>query len=218
MANIVCHKIDSSPDGLAYVASDKEVWVTTPRDKSIRVLDGKTLDEKAKFTLDGSPEGFAVDAKLHRFYTNLEDKDLTLAIDVASRKTVATWKSSGGEKGPRGSESTRTPVSSSSCTVKVEVRRRGARREVLRRSIRVKAWTIDYAPATHRPHVGRQGWPTHGRDRRRERQVVDRARVPTHVGARNPAVTDKGVVFQLTQTWRPHWTGRRDAYELAASR
>src|SRR5262249_59250028 len=59
-------------------------------------------EEKTKFTLDGGPEGFAVDAKLHRFYTNLEDKDLTLAIDVASRKTVATWKSSCGEEGPRG--------------------------------------------------------------------------------------------------------------------
>src|SRR5215471_20208741 len=47
LAKGACHKIDSMPDGLAYVASRREVWVTTPRDKSIRVLDGKTLDEKA---------------------------------------------------------------------------------------------------------------------------------------------------------------------------
>src|SRR5215813_8796407 len=35
-----CGKLDSMPDGLAYVASTNEVWVTTPRDKTIRVLDG----------------------------------------------------------------------------------------------------------------------------------------------------------------------------------
>ena len=50
------------PDGLAYVAERSEVWVTTPRDKSIRILDAKTLAEKAKLTFDGNPEGFAVDA------------------------------------------------------------------------------------------------------------------------------------------------------------
>src|SRR5215831_1926097 len=48
LARGACHKIDSMPDGLAYVASRGEVWVTTPRDKSIRVLDAKTLEEKAR--------------------------------------------------------------------------------------------------------------------------------------------------------------------------
>src|SRR5262249_40637599 len=102
LAKGACHKVDSMPDGLAYVASQKEVWVTTPRDKSIRVLDAKTLDEKAKLSFEGLPEGFAVDGKRGRFYTNMEDKDLTLAIDVSTRKTVATWKSGCGEDGPRG--------------------------------------------------------------------------------------------------------------------
>src|ERR1700674_5389018 len=32
-------KLDSMPDGLAYVASTNEVWATTPRDKTIRILD-----------------------------------------------------------------------------------------------------------------------------------------------------------------------------------
>src|SRR5215472_1779334 len=50
LASGACHKLDSMPDGLAYVASQNEVWVTTPRDKSIRILDGKTLEEKTKFT------------------------------------------------------------------------------------------------------------------------------------------------------------------------
>src|SRR5260221_6380908 len=34
-----CVKLASMPDGLAWVASAKEVWATTPRDKSIVVLD-----------------------------------------------------------------------------------------------------------------------------------------------------------------------------------
>src|SRR5262249_43680426 len=76
-----CHHLDSMADGLAFVPGSSEVWVTTPRDKSIRILDAATLDEKAKVTFDGQPEGFAVDPKRNRFYTNLEDKDVTLAID-----------------------------------------------------------------------------------------------------------------------------------------
>ena len=97
-----CAKLDSMPDGISYVAKTKEVWVTTPRDKSIRVLDATTLAQKAKLAFDGEPEGFAPDNTRGRFYTNLEDKDVTLAIDLASHKTVATWKSSCGEQGPHG--------------------------------------------------------------------------------------------------------------------
>ena len=102
LAKGACRKLDSMPDGLVYVGPTKEVWVTTPRDKSIRVLDAGTLAEKAKLSFDGNPEGFAVDAPHGRFYTNLEDKDRTLAIDLASRKTVATWKPECGEDGPHG--------------------------------------------------------------------------------------------------------------------
>src|SRR5262249_55046479 len=93
-----CGKLDAMPDGISYVSSTNEVWVTTPRDKSIRILDGKTLAQKARLPFDGEPEGFAPDAKRGRFYTNLEDKDLTLAIDLASHQTVATWKPACGEE------------------------------------------------------------------------------------------------------------------------
>ena len=198
LGHIACHKIDSSPDGLAYVASDKEVWVTTPRDKSIRVLDSKTLEEKAKLTFEGSPEGFAVDGKLHRFYTNLEDKDLTLAIDVASRKTVATWKPSCGEEGPRGlridSNAGQLFVA---CTAKVEVLDAAHGGEVLS-SVDTGDGVddIDYAPATHRLYVGaaKAGQLTVATVDAKGKMAVE-AKVPTHVGARNPAVTDKGVVY-----------------------
>ncbi len=95
-------KLDAMPDGLAYVASTNEVWVTTPRDKTIRILDAATLAQKEKLTFDGNPEGFAVDLTRGRFYTNMEDKDLTLAIDLKSHKTIATWKPACGEDGPNG--------------------------------------------------------------------------------------------------------------------
>jgi hypothetical protein len=37
-----CGHIDSTPDGVVYVAPTKEVWVTAPRDNSVRILDSKT--------------------------------------------------------------------------------------------------------------------------------------------------------------------------------
>src|SRR5262249_58696437 len=97
-----CAVLDSMPDGLAYVGPTREVWVTTPRDMSIRILDAATLKEKATLTFEGNPEGFAVDGKRHRFYTNLEDKDRTLAIDLTSHKTLETWNPACGEEGPHG--------------------------------------------------------------------------------------------------------------------
>jgi DNA-binding beta-propeller fold protein YncE len=100
-----CVTLPSSPDGLAYVAMSKEVWVTTPRDQSVVVLDVKDtaaprLAQSLK--LDGKPEGYAVDADRGLFYTNLEDKDRTLAVDVRTRHVVASWKPGCGEHGPRG--------------------------------------------------------------------------------------------------------------------
>ena len=55
-----------------------------------------------KIDLDGQPEGFAVDAGRALFFTNLEDKDRTLAIDARSRKVLFNWKTGCGEAGPRG--------------------------------------------------------------------------------------------------------------------
>lgn len=100
-----CVTIPSSPDGLAYVARSHEVWVTAPRDKSIFILDvsaPSTPKLAGSFTLAGEPEGFAVDEARGLFYTNLEDEDRTLRIDVKTRKVTATWMPACGEDGPRG--------------------------------------------------------------------------------------------------------------------
>jgi DNA-binding beta-propeller fold protein YncE len=198
LAKGACHKLDSMPDGLAYVASQKEVWVTTPRDKSIRVLDARTLDEKAKLTFEGNPEGFAVDSKHGRFYTNLEDKDLTLAIDLATHKTAATWRPGCGEDGPHGlridADAGQLFVA---CSTRVEVLDAAHGGEVLS-SVDTGDGVddIDYAPATHLLYVGaaRAGQLTVARVDSHGKLEVE-AKVPTHAGARNPAVTDKGVVY-----------------------
>jgi DNA-binding beta-propeller fold protein YncE len=97
-----CAHLDSMPDGLAYVASSKEVWVTTPRATSIAVLDAATLALKDTIRFEGEPEGYAVDDARGVFYTNLEDKDLTLTIDIQTRKVTRTWLPRCGEDGPKG--------------------------------------------------------------------------------------------------------------------
>src|SRR5262249_55949671 len=72
-------------DGVVYVSSTHEVWVTAPRAKTMFVLDVAKPDAPkiaAHFTLEGEPEGYAVDNAHGAFYTNLEDKDRTLRIDL----------------------------------------------------------------------------------------------------------------------------------------
>jgi len=105
LAHRGCITLSSSPDGLAYVATTKEVWVTTPKDLSVAVLDVKSTGAPrlaGTIKLEGKPEGYAVDTQRGIFYTNLENKDRTVAMDVHTRQVVATWKPDCGEAGPRG--------------------------------------------------------------------------------------------------------------------
>jgi DNA-binding beta-propeller fold protein YncE len=99
-----CHHLPSMPDGLAYVAATHEVWVTTPGDRSITVVDvsGQTPAPPVTIKVDGDPEGFAVDAARGLFFTNVEDKDRTLEIDTRTQKVVASWPAGCGAAGPRG--------------------------------------------------------------------------------------------------------------------
>lgn len=100
-----CVALASPPDGLQYVAATKEVWATTPKDKSITVLDASTpakLAVKTKIALEGEPEGYAVDQARGVFYTNLEDQDKTLVLDARTHRVTATWPARCGSEGPRG--------------------------------------------------------------------------------------------------------------------
>src|SRR5438445_3156363 len=151
-----CGHIDSTPDGVVYVAPTKEVWVTAPRDKSVRILDSQTLTQKEKLTFEGQPEGYAVDAKRGRLYMNYEDKDLTTAIDLKTHKTVAKWPSSCGEDGPHGrSVDQQTGFLFLACSTRAEVLDAGHNGEKLS-SIDTGDGVDDlsYSPTTHTLYVG----------------------------------------------------------------
>jgi hypothetical protein len=90
-----CVTLASPPDGVAYVAKTKEVWVTTPRDQSITILDVSSPSApktSGRIALEGDPEGYAVDDAAGFFFTNYEDKDRTLRISIPARKVTATWE------------------------------------------------------------------------------------------------------------------------------
>jgi hypothetical protein len=198
LARGACGHLDSRPDGVVYVAPTKEVWVTTPGDKSIRVLDSKTLDQKAKLAFEGNPEGYAVDAKRGRFYTNLEDKDRTLAIDLKTQKTVATWNPSCGKEGPHGlGLDAAAGHLFVACSTLAEVLDAGHDGSVLSKvDTGDGVDDIHYVPATHLLYVGagRAAKLTIARaDGNGHLTVI--AQVPTQAGARNGAVAKNGTVF-----------------------
>jgi DNA-binding beta-propeller fold protein YncE len=198
LARKTCGHIDSTPDGVVYVAPTKEVWVTAPRDKSVRILDSLTLSQKEKLTFEGQPEGYAVDTKRGRFYMNYEDKDLTTAIDLKTRKTVAKWQPSCGEDGPHGlSLDQNAGFLFVACSTQAEVLDAGHNGEKLS-SINTGDGVDDlhYSPVTHMLYVGA------AKDARLTVARVDAAgkltlvaQVPTHEGARNGVVTKDGTVY-----------------------
>jgi DNA-binding beta-propeller fold protein YncE len=193
-----CGKLDSMPDGIAYVEKTQEVWVTTPRDKSIRILDAATLVEKAHLTFEGEPEGFAPDSARGRFYTNLEDKDVTLAIDLATHETVATWKPNCGEEGPHGLRlAAADGVLLVACSTRVEsidVAHDGAVLGSLDTGDGVD--DIDYSESRRMVYVGAAKAATltiASLSTKGELAMV--ASVPTRDGARNGVVTNDGRVY-----------------------
>jgi len=99
-----CRWLPSMPDGLAYVAATHEVWVTTPRDRTLTIVDVSRPEPRKPdaIRIDGDPEGLAVDQTRGLFYTNLEDHDWTLVIDARTRKSVGNFRTGCGKTGPRG--------------------------------------------------------------------------------------------------------------------
>jgi DNA-binding beta-propeller fold protein YncE len=100
-----CASLAASSDGVAYVASTKEVWVTSPGDRMLTIVDVHDPahpKQTAQVAVPGQPEGYAVDDARALFFTNLEDKNQTLAVDVRTRKVVQTWSAHCGAGGPRG--------------------------------------------------------------------------------------------------------------------
>lgn len=198
LARVACQHLDSRPDGVAYVAPTKEVWVTTPSEQGIRILDATTLAQKTKLTLPGNPEGYAVDAKRGRFYTNLEDKDRTVAVDLKTHETVSTWNPACGGGGPHGLGLDEAAGHLFvGCDALAEVMNVGGDGAVLSKvETGDGVDDIHYAPATHLLYVGaaRAATLTIARaDASGKLTMV--AQVPTQNGARNGVVTNDGTVY-----------------------
>src|SRR3984893_17900040 len=198
LARVACQHLDSRPDGVAYVAPTKEVWVTTPGEQGIRILDATTLAQKTTLTFPGNPEGYAVDAKRARFYTNLEDKDPTVAIDLKTHETVATWNPGCGGGGPHGLG---LDVAAGhlfiGCDALAEVMNVGGDGAVLSKvDTGDGVDNLHYESATHLLYVGaaRAAKLTIARaDNAGKLTTV--AQVPTQDGARNGVVTKGATVY-----------------------
>lgn len=196
-----CLKLESMPDGVAYVGATKEVWVTTPRDRSLAILDASkagALTLKAKVPLEGSPEGYAVDEGRGVFYTNLEDKNRTLAIDVRTRALTKTWLPKCADDGPRG-----LAIDAAwnfllvACTDHVNVLDAGHDGQLLS-SVDTGPGidNIDYVVSRHELYAaaGRAAKLTVARlDAQGKLTTV--SSVATAAGARNAVATDEGVAY-----------------------
>jgi DNA-binding beta-propeller fold protein YncE len=196
-----CVTLPGSPDGLAFVARTKEVWVTTPRDQSIVILDvSKPATPKVagSFKLEGDPEGYAVDDGHGAFYTNLEDKDRTLRIDIATRKVAATWMPACGESGPRGlAIEPKGQLLMVVCSGHVEVLDAGKDGAILAKLDTGEGVdNIDYLPGTRALYAaaGRAGTLTvaHLGDKG---ELTSKATVATAMGARNAVVAEDGTAY-----------------------
>ncbi len=101
----VCITLPVAIDGVEYVASTHEVWVTAPDAHSLLVLATSNkgdLKSKTVIKVDGEPEGYAVDESRGLFLTNLEDKGTTLSIDIQTHEVRDTWNAACSADGPRG--------------------------------------------------------------------------------------------------------------------
>jgi len=196
-----CAKLDSMPDGVVYLASARQVWVTTPRDQSIVVLDvsaPKSPKVAGRFTLEGDPEGYAVDDAHGLFYTNLEDKDRTLRISIAERKVTATWMPGCGEEGPRGLALTDDgKYLVVACPDHIETLAASADgRIVSKLETGGGVDNLDYLPAKRAIYAAAAGAGTLTVATLDDEGGLHRAAsTPTAKGARNAVVTEDGVAY-----------------------
>jgi hypothetical protein len=196
-----CVTLDSMPDGLAYVAPANEVWVTTPRDNSIRILDVAAADAPklaGKISFEGQPEGYAVDEARGIFYTNLEDKDRTLAIDVKSHQITKTWLPQCGEDGPKGLALDKDlDYLFVACTDHVMVLDAGHDGKQLSKvDTGVGVDNIDYVPARHELFAAASRAAKLTVVRVDEKGMLSAvAVVPTAAGARNAVATEEGAAY-----------------------
>ena len=196
-----CVTLSGMPDGLAFVPSRKEVWATTPREQTITVLDVSTPAAPklaGSIKLDGAPEGYAVDDGRGSFYTNLEDKDRTLRIDVSTRQVNATWMPTCGEDGPKGlAFEPQGRLLMVACSDHVEVLDANADGHILSKLATGEGVdNLDYLPERRLLYVAAGAAATLTVAHLDEKGVLKgTASAPTAKGARNAVVDEHGVAY-----------------------
>ncbi|PWT88269.1 MAG: hypothetical protein C5B54_10910 [Acidobacteria bacterium] len=94
----------AGPDYVRYVAPTQEIWVTEPGKDRIEIFRLAKAPKQPPIHADfisvpGGPEALVIDKTRGRAYSNLW-KEETVAIDLQSRKIVATWANGcGGSRG-----------------------------------------------------------------------------------------------------------------------
>ena len=191
--------LEVMPDGLAYVGRKHELWATTPADRGIKVIDIENKPRVvANIVLEGSPEGYAVDDEAGVFYTNLEDKDRTVAIDVRTRKVVGNWSAGCGSEGPRGlaldAHHRWLFVACTDGAAVADLAHPGKFLSRLKTGAGVD--NLEYDPARHRLFIAaaKDGTLTIARVSNAG-ALVPEATIPTAQGARNPVVDNRGRVY-----------------------
>jgi DNA-binding beta-propeller fold protein YncE len=156
----------ATADGIAFVATTHEVWATVgappigeaPPENAIVVLDASepaSLRSKGKVPIDGEAEGYAVDDAHGVFYTNLADRNATLAIDVRTRRVAGQWSPKCTGDGPRGlAVDPTTRKLFVACTDGIVVLDAGGDGRVLDRAATgAGVDNIDYVPSRHLVYV-----------------------------------------------------------------
>jgi outer membrane protein assembly factor BamB len=187
------------PDGLAYVARTHELWATTPGDDAIKIVSvgGKHAQPAGEVKVDGAPEGYAVDDGRGLFYTNLEDKDRTLAIDVRTRKVVSNWPAGCGAEGPRGlALDAERRLLFVACTDGAIAFDLAHGKPVGRVKTGGGVDNLEYDARRHRLFIasGKDGLLTIARVADGGALTVE-ATAPTSKGARNPVADARGIVY-----------------------
>lgn len=191
-----CVQLESMPDGLQWVASTGELWITTPRDQTLTIVDSKK--QIATIKLDGDPEGYALDGKAGVFYTNLEDKDQTLAVDVKTRKVTPVGSPGCGKEGPRGLvlDGSRKLLLVACTDGAVAIDLAHGNKLVGRVITGGGVDNLDYDPARKLLLVAARKAGTLTFVKVADSGALSvAAKVPTVVGARNPVVDKRGTVY-----------------------
>jgi DNA-binding beta-propeller fold protein YncE len=196
-----CLKLETRPDAVVWVEPTSEVWVTSPSAKKIYVLDAAThgkLSLKQTLDMEGEPEGYAVDAARGVFFTNYEDKDRTLMIDLATKKILQSWPTGCGEDGGKGialdAETNHLAVACADGVVVLDPAKNGV--EVSRLKTGEGNDNIDFLPARHELFVGgaKAATLTIAALDAAGKLTVSEV-VPTLAGARNAVATETGAVY-----------------------